>query len=75
MAGPILLDIREGVARLTLNRPDALNAFNEALYQQSANAIRASVASGRSVPFSTAAICATRCAACRNSLRAAAGAW
>jgi 2-(1,2-epoxy-1,2-dihydrophenyl)acetyl-CoA isomerase len=29
---PILLDIRDGVARVTLNRPDRLNSFNDAMH-------------------------------------------
>lgn len=42
-ASAVILEIDDDkrVRTLTLNRPDALNAFNEALYQQSANAIRA----------------------------------
>jgi enoyl-CoA hydratase/carnithine racemase len=32
------------VRTLTLDRPDALNAFNEALYEATANAIRAAAA-------------------------------
>jgi len=29
---PILLDIRDGIARVTLNRPDRLNSFNDAMH-------------------------------------------
>ena len=29
---PILLDLRDGIARITLNRPDRLNSFNDAMH-------------------------------------------
>ena len=31
---PILLEVRDGVARITLNRPDRLNSFNDAMHAQ-----------------------------------------
>jgi 2-(1,2-epoxy-1,2-dihydrophenyl)acetyl-CoA isomerase len=31
---PILLDVRDGVARVTLNRPDRLNSFNDAMHAE-----------------------------------------
>jgi 2-(1,2-epoxy-1,2-dihydrophenyl)acetyl-CoA isomerase len=30
----ILLDVRDGIARITLNRPDRLNSFNDAMHAQ-----------------------------------------
>ena len=30
----ILFDLREGIARITLNRPDRLNSFNDAMHAQ-----------------------------------------
>lgn len=38
MADPILLDVSDGLARLTLNRPQRLNAFNAELAQSFAGA-------------------------------------
>ena len=35
----ILLDVRDGVARITLNRPDRLNSFNDAMHAQLRNAL------------------------------------
>jgi 2-(1,2-epoxy-1,2-dihydrophenyl)acetyl-CoA isomerase len=35
----ILLDIRDGVARLTLNRPDRLNSFNDAMHAEVRDAL------------------------------------
>lgn len=40
----VLLDIADGVARITLNRPDKLNAFAGAMRQEIADAIRTSAA-------------------------------
>lgn len=37
----LLIEDRNRVRTLTLNRPDALNAFNEALYDETTNALRA----------------------------------
>ena len=39
---PVLVEIDDanGVRTLTLNRPEALNAFNEALYEAAADALR-----------------------------------
>lgn len=30
--GPILVDVRDNIARITLNRPDRLNSFNDAMH-------------------------------------------
>jgi enoyl-CoA hydratase/carnithine racemase len=40
----LLVDDRDRVRTLTLNRPDALNAFNEALYDELTEALRAAAA-------------------------------
>ncbi len=42
----ILLDITEGVARLTLNRPDRLNAFNVAMHLEVRDALQKVVEGG-----------------------------
>src|SRR5690606_584726 len=42
----ILLDITEGVARLTLNRPDRLNAFNIAMHLEVRDALQKVVEGG-----------------------------
>jgi len=44
----ILFDSRDGIARLTLNRPDKLNSFNVAMHEEVREAL-ALVAAGRSV--------------------------
>ena len=41
MTAPVLLDITNGIARITLNRPDRLNSFNDAMHE----ALRAALAS------------------------------
>ena len=37
---PVLYEVAEGVATITLNRPDALNATNDALYRELATRVR-----------------------------------
>jgi 2-(1,2-epoxy-1,2-dihydrophenyl)acetyl-CoA isomerase len=59
MSDPVLLDVRDGVARLTLNRPDAANAINvelsraldEATKQLMTAAVRVVLLSGAGVRF------------------------
>jgi 2-(1,2-epoxy-1,2-dihydrophenyl)acetyl-CoA isomerase len=37
--GTILLDIADGVARLTLNRPDRLNSFTVKMHDEASRAL------------------------------------
>jgi 2-(1,2-epoxy-1,2-dihydrophenyl)acetyl-CoA isomerase len=39
MTSPILLDLRDNIARITLNRPDRLNSFNDAMHASLREAI------------------------------------
>lgn len=46
MSDPILLDIQDGVAVITLNRPERLNSFNAAMHEALRESLRTVAASG-----------------------------